>query len=626
MVKYNIDEIKAVANVVDVISTYLPLKKNGANYTCTCPFHNEKSGSFTVSQAKNIYKCFGCGESGNSIDFLIKYKKIELPEALQILADKYNIMSESIEIPKISHFKKPLLKSDTKLSEKLIEWFSKRKISEKTLLELKVGEGLEWMPQTKKDENTIQFNYFRNNELINTKFRDGKKNFKLVTGAELIMYNLDSVKDEKTIIIVEGEIDALSIYECGYKNVISVPNGAGVGKNNLTYFDNSIDFLPEDCSYILALDNDTPGNNLRDELARRLGIENCSTVIFKDCKDANDCLVKYGKDAIIESIKDAKEYPIVGVFNANDIKNEIWDFYNNGLPPGCGIGMAEIDQHIKFKEGYMTIITGIPGHGKSEFLDFILCRLNISHGWKTALYSPENHPLELHFSKFAEKMTGKSFEGRNKMSPLDLEAMINYHAENFFFINPESDFTVQSITKAVKQLVRKKGIKAFVIDAWNKLDHKYTTTETKYISEVLDELAMFCEKNGVHLFLVAHPTKIMKDKKTGFYEVPNLYSISGSANFYNKTANGLTVYLNRETGLVEIHIQKVKFKHWGKPGCVILGWDYINGRYYKGNPSYESWINIEQPKQLEPNINFLSNSNQLPTESDIVINNDEIDF
>lgn len=618
MVKYNIDEIKAASNVVDVISTYLTLKKNGANYTCTCPFHNEKSGSFMVSATKNLFKCFGCGESGNSIDFLIKYKKIELSEALQILADKYNIMSENIDKPKISHFKRPIPKTEAKISVKLIEWFSKRKINEKTLLELKVTEGLEWMPQTKKDENTIQFNYFKNSELVNTKFRDGKKNFKLVSGAELIMYNIDSINGLKEIIIVEGEIDVLSIHESGLKNVISVPNGAGVGKNNLTYFDNSIDFLPENCHYILALDNDLPGNNLRDELARRLGFENCSTVIFKDCKDANECLIKYGKEAVIESIKNAKEYPIIGVFNANDIKSEIWNYYNNGLPPGCGIGMAEIDMHIRFKEGYITIITGIPGHGKSEFLDFILCRLNISHGWKTALYSPENHPLELHFSKFAEKITGKSFDGSNKMSPLDLENMINYHAENFFFINPESDFTIQSITKVVKQLIRKKGIKAFVIDAWNKLDHKYTTTETKYISEALDELSMFCEKNGVHLFLVAHPTKIVKDKQTGLYEIPNLYSVSGSANFYNKAANGLTVYLNRETGLVEIHIQKVKFKHWGKPGCVHLGWDYINGRYYKGNPSYESWINTIEPAKLIDNNNFL-NENK---ENDLILNTD----
>lgn len=279
--------------------------------------------------------------------------------------------------------------------------------------------------------------------------------------------------------------------------------------------------------------------------------------------------------------------------------------------------MYELDMHLRYVEGYFTTITGIPGHGKSEFLDFILCRLNISNGWKAALYSPENHPLELHFSKFAEKAIGKPFEGGSKMSPIDLKAAIEWHTDNFFFVNPKEDFTLDTILTAVKSLVRKKGIKCFVIDAWNKLDHKYTTTETKYISEELDKVQKFCERNKVHAFLVAHPTKIQKARDTGKWEVPNLYSISGSANFYNKTANGITVHRDFETGQTEIHFQKIKFKHWGQTGTVMLGWDSINGRYYKGIPNYDSWLTIEQPK-LENNTDFLT--------PDIVVREGEHDF
>jgi len=485
-------------------------------------------------------------------------------------------------------------------------------------LELKVTEAVEWMPNARAEIPTIQFNYFRNGELINIKSRGKNKDFKLFKDAELIFYNLDATIDNETIIICEGEMDALAIYECGFKNVVSVPNGAGLGKINLEYLDNCIDSFSDNTKFLLALDNDKAGLNLQNELARRLGFENCSKIVFKDCKDANDCLIKYGMKAVIDSIKDAKEFPIVGVFNALDIERDIYEYYNNGLPSGCGIGVGEVDMHIKFQEGYLTTITGIPGHGKSEFLDFILCRLNISHDWKTALYSPENHPLELHFSKFAEKISGKPFEGSNRLSPIDLKNLIEYHAKNFFFINPENDFTLDNILAAVKQLVRKKGIKAFVIDAWNKLDHQYTNNETKYISEQLDKITIFCEKNKVHCFLVAHPTKIQKDKSTGKYEIPNLYSISGSANFYNKTANGITVYRDYETGLTEIYVQKVKFKHWGQTGCIQMSWDKTNGRYYKGTPSYESWINtIEAPKQID-NTEFLNQG--------IINNNTLIDF
>jgi len=590
-------EIKLI-NLADKKEYIILANKTGENHT-TCPVcsHERKKKTdkcFSFNLQKGVGRCNHCQV---------------------VLLEKKEFIKKTPQI----EYKRPLNKISTNYSLDVQKFFKSRLISEKTLLELKVSEGLEWMPQFQKEINTIQFNYFRNGELINVKYRGKNKSFKLVKDAELIFYNLDCAINNDTIIIVEGEMDCLTLIECGFKNVISVPNGAGLGKINFDYLDNSIEAFSDDTKFILALDNDTAGLNLQNELARRLGFENCSYVRFKDCKDANECLVKYGMKVVMDCLNDTKEFPIEGVFNAYDIEEDIYNYYNNGLPKGDGIGMAEFDMFLKFQPGYLTTITGIPGHGKSEFLDFLLCRLNISHDWKTALYSPENHPLELHFSKFAEKITGKSFEGAFKMSPIDLRQMIDYHAKNFFFINPKENFTLDNILSAVKSLVRKKGIKAFVIDAWNKLDHQYTGNETKYISEQLDKITMFCEKNKVHCFLVAHPTKIQKDKSTGKYEVPNLYSISGSANFYNKTANGITVYRDYGTNITEVFIQKVKFKHWGQTGCVQLSWDFKNGRYYKGIPNYDSWI-VTESKELNNNTDFLTK------QKDIIINKEMDDL
>jgi len=580
-----------VINLADKKEYIIDVQKNGEN-KMVCP-------ECSALRQKKTDKCFsfnlskGAGRCNHCNIVLIENKPFE---------------AKFVKID----YKRPIIKKVSSYTDNCLKFFSSRLISEKTLLELQVTESNEWMPKSNAIIPTIQFNYFRNGEIINIKSRGKNKDFKLYKDAELIFYNLDATIDNETIIIVEGEMDCLALYECGFKNVISVPNGAGLGKINFDYLDNCIDSFSENTKFILALDNDKAGLNLQNEIARRLGFENCTKVLFKDCKDANECLIKYGMKVTIDCFKDAKEFPIVGVFTASDIERDIYDYYNNGLPSGCGIGMAEMDMHLKFQEGYLTTITGIPGHGKSEFLDFLLCRLNISHGWKTALYSPENHPLELHFSKFAEKMIGKPFEGYNKLSPLDLKEMINYHANNFFFINPESDFTLDNILDAVRQLVRKKGVKAFVIDAWNKIDHKYTTNETQYISQQLDKITIFCEKNKVHCFLVAHPTKIQKDKVTGKYEIPNLYSISGSANFYNKTANGITVYRDYQTNITEIYVQKVKFKHWGQVGCVQFAWDKSNGRYYKGTPNNDNWLTYTEQKPIENNTNFLN---------DIIINN-----
>jgi len=594
-----------VINLADKKEYTIDVQKNGENQmTCPecSPGRKKKTlKCFSFNLAKNAGRCNHCG--------IVLVAKSDQP----------------INIKQIE-YKKPKWHNNTKLSNNVVKWFEDRKISQYVLNDFKITNSVEYMPQTEKNESVINFNYFRLGELVNVKYRDNNKNFKLFGGAEMIFYNLDAAIDNKEIIIVEGEMDVLALAQCGINNVISVPNGCtDKGTINVQYLDNCIEFFDEKTQFILALDNDHVGNRLKDELARRLGYENCKTVTFKDCKDANDCLIKYGQNVTKECFNEAKEFPIIGVFDANDIREDIYNYYNNGLPSGCGIDMHEMDMHLKFQVGYLTTITGIPGHGKSEFLDFLLCRLNVSHGWKTALYSPENHPLELHFSKFAEKMIGKPFEGSNRLSPIDLENMVKYHADNFFFINPESNFKLENILDSVRQLVRKKGVNCFVIDAWNKLDHQYTTNETKYISEQLDKITRFCEFNKVHCFLVAHPTKIQKDKATGKYEVPNLYSISGSANFYNKTANGITVYRDYDNFTTEVYIQKVKFKHWGQVGKVIFAWDYTNGRYYKGTPNYDSWIYTEQPKQLEPNTDFL-NSKQLPKENDIIINDEPNPF
>jgi twinkle protein len=571
----------------------IDVNKSGEN-TILCPVcsHTRKKKTlkcFGFNLQKGAGKCNHCG--------------VVLIEA----------KDQPIFIPK-TNYTKPIWKNKTELSNKAVKWFESRKIDQSTLNEFKVSEGAEFMPQTGKNENTIQFNYFKFGELVNIKYRDGQKNFKLFKGAEMIFYNLDATIANQEIIIVEGEMDCLAIAQAGYKNCISVPNGCNdKGAINLDYLENCIDFFSESTKFILALDNDKVGNRLKNELARRLGFENCSVVTFKDCKDANDCLIKYGIQGIIESLADKKDFPIAGVFTAIDIEDDILDFYNNGMPKGSGIGMQEFDMFLRFQPGYLTVITGIPGHGKSEFLDFIICKLNVLHDWKVALYSPENHPLHLHFAKLAEKIIGKPFEHDGRMSPIDLRETITYLSENLYFINPEDNFTLDNILNTVKALVRKKGVKAFVIDAWNKIDHHYTVNETKYISEQLDKITMFCQRNLVHCFLVAHPTKIQKNGN-GMYEVPNLYSISGSANFYNKAANGITVYRNLETLQTEVYIQKVKFKHWGQTGCVHLAWDKSNGRYYKGFPTYEKWIKAENEPQLEANNNFLN-------QTDIIVNN-----
>ena len=192
-------------------------------------------------------------------------------------------------------------------------------------------ESIEWMPKAGKEVHTINFNYFRNDELVNVKFRAKDKDFKLHKGSELILYNLDKIKNEDECVIVEGEPDCLAMAEAGYKNCVSVPNGANLKTNNLSYIDNCFEYFLNKKRIYIAVDNDEAGRKLRNDLADRFGKDICVYIEFKDCKDANDCLIKYGIQGIIESKNDFKQFPIEGVYTISDLSESIMDMYMNGL-------------------------------------------------------------------------------------------------------------------------------------------------------------------------------------------------------------------------------------------------------------------------------------------------------
>lgn len=520
------------------------------------------------------------------------------------------VMNEANEFKYVSRekreYKRPEWKNNTELSDNAIKYFEGRGISQFTLRQMKITEGMEWMPQDNKEMNTIQFNYFRNGELINTKYRTGNKHFKLTSGAELILYNFDNCVNKEQIIIVEGEFDALSCFEAGLHNVVSVPNGAGTGLINLEYLDNCIELFDNAKEIIIATDNDIPGINLRNQLAHRLGLERCYKVDFSPYKDSNDILIHEGKEGLKNRLIFNKEpFPIDGIFTSRDFSDELDLLYSEGLKPAKQINMPEFDELISFETGRLYTWTGIPGHGKSEIVDFVLERLNIIHGWKVAYFSPENHPLQLHASKIIEKLTGSRFS-KHSLDPLLYESAKEYIKDNYYFINPNDDYKVDTILEKARYCVLKYGVSAIVIDPYNKLEHQFSGSETQYISSFLDKLINFGKRNNVSVHLVAHPRKMPKNA-AGKYEVPTLYDINGSANFFNKTDFGISVYRDMESQFTSVYVQKVKFKHLGKVGNVDFMWNKENGRYSYFNGNDINSVFYDNSSHLQVQIPNISN-------------------
>jgi twinkle protein len=546
-----------IVNIQNKHEYIIEVKRNGENaMPCPeCSKDRKKTNAkpFSWDADKGIGNCLHCGAKFG--------RKLEGPYVKSVAAQQSYV--------------RPEWRNVTELEDDVLKFFTQRGISQRVVNQVKISQNRTFFPQLEKEAKCIEFNYFRDAELINVKYRGPKKSFKLFKDAELIFYNLDSMRGMDYVIITEGEMDALSYIEMGFDSVISVPNGATKSsQQRLQYLDNCIDLFEEVQTIYLATDDDEAGRVLQEELADKL--------------------------SIADTIANAEPYPIEGILTVDDLADDIWRLKREGLKPGCGISINSFNELLTFEPGYLTVVTGIPNHGKSEFLDQIMVDLSVMHNWRFGIFSPENYPIQLHFSKIAAKLLGESF---NTIEDFQVVQAMDYYRNNFLHIVPKEDNSVESIVEHATQLVKRYGINGLVIDAWNKLEHDYSSNETVYISKQLDVIINFAQKYGVHIFVVAHPTKMQRDKQTGAYMVPTIYDMAGSAHFYNKSHNGISVYRHFHedgTSTPEVFVQKVKFKHWGRQGNIMLQYDISSGRYHKpGDGSIKNYLGNKEIKQEE---------------------------
>jgi len=467
------------------------------------------------------------------------------------------------------------------LSDGLVAFFKDRGISKQVLERNGVG----------SNGKEIMFPYFRKGEIVNVKYRTKDKRFRQEAGAEKILYGIDDILLNDEIIIVEGEIDKLSMEMAGYENVVSVPDGAPATntksyESKFSYLDNCASELEGVKKIILAVDNDAPGKKLEEELARRLGQERCWRVAWpENCKDANEVLMKEYDIGLEKLIQEAKPLPVAGLFGLDDMFDKLIMLYEDGQPGGKSTGWLNFDNNYTVREGEMTIVTGIPSHGKSEFIDALMVNLSMTHGWRHALFSPENYPLENHMSKILQKYIGKQFSKKynGHMTIDELMEATPWLQEHFYFISPPDDeLTIDHILSKAKVAVMRYGVKGICIDPWNEVDHSrpQNKSETEYISECLTKIRRFARVYKIHVWLIAHPTKLTRGKD-GKYPIPTPYDIAGSAHFRNKADNCVTVWRDQldEGRAVEIYIQKIRFREVGKVGMVKLRYDVSSGRY-----------------------------------------------
>lgn len=488
------------------------------------------------------------------------------------------------------------------LCAELVRYFAERMISRETLRRNSV------MQRRYGEQIVIAFAYRKDGVLVNCKYRDINKRFWQETNVKKVFYGLDDIKGASDIIIVEGEMDKLAMEEAGFRNCVSVPDGAPPAVSfkevpseeqdlKYQYIWNCKEYLEKTSRIILATDGDAAGLALAEELARRLGRERCWRVEWPEkeggghYKDANEVLMDLGADALKHVIEHAQLYPIQGLFNFSDFYGEIDAYYHQTLGYELGVptGWRALDALYNVVPGELTVVTGVPNSGKSEWIDALLCNLSHSVGWKFALCSMENKVRE-HARKLLEKHVKKPFfdvrygAQAERMSVEELEEGKKWLRETFYLIRCENEGlpNIDWVLKLAKAAVMRHGINGLVIDPYNELDHQRppSQNETEYVSQMLTKIRRFAQHHSCHVWFVAHPRQL--HQYAG--KAPNLYDISGSAHFINKCDNGIVIHRNRDPDAgpldqVEVCMRKVRNKVIGTIGEAFLSYDRVTGQF-----------------------------------------------
>jgi len=540
---------------------------------------NKRDRSLRVNVDTGHCHCYHCGADFYVPDEIVEREKAERAAAIP------------------QHFQRPVFDaSKTTLSEDMERWLVEtRCIPQSVIAALRITEQEEFMPQSGKKERCICFNYFEGEQLINTKFRALPKLFKMVQGAELIPYNIDSIVGQTSCIIHEGELDAASSIAAGFKSVISVPAGAN---SNLSWLDRFMETHFEDLKeIIIAVDADSAGLKLRDELINRLGAERCRVVTYgPECKDANEHLCKYGIQSLRIAIEQAAEVPLEGIFTAADLHADLRALFDNGFGPGADTGWEEMDNICTYERRRLLIVTGVPGDGKSEWIDELVLRLCLRHQWKIAFFSPENNPVVYHLRKLIEKLTGRRFQNGCGMTEGLLIRSEEYLTENVSHISLNGNVTPDRVLAKARELVVRRGCRIIVLDPLNRFDHNPLPgqTETQYLSNLLNKFSEFATQYNCLVVVVAHPRKMNRNLVTNTTPRVEMYDISGSADFYNKADYGIVVERDKDAGVTRVYVDKVKFKHLGTGGVASFIYDPVNGRYLPCQESHDPAVPVEK--------------------------------
>lgn len=527
----------------------------GATQKIHCPKchdtrKNKTDKSLSVNLSDRVFKCHHCGWSGRLDGW-----KVE---------ENYTMPSKT---------------GWSKYGNEAQAWLFSRGFTIDTIAKNKIIEKKVFNPELKKNVIFIGYPYFEPGvkDPVNIKWRSIEdKAFMQEKNAKPTMYNLPFWCDEESVIIVEGENDVLAFNEVGFWNCTTT-NGGAINENDknvdgkLASFHNCFQFIENKKTVYIGTDNDAPGRRLRDELIKRIGAEKCRIINFPEgCKDANETLLKHGKETLIAAVSDSKEIPVSGIFYLSDSMDAMVDNFHSGIRMGDYTYFGDFDNMFRWKKGQINLWIGYMNYGKTSFFMQLAITKSIIDGWKWAIFSPENYPATDFYDDLIEMYVGKNVHDlyHNKMSIGEYLNACDFLNKHFIFIYPEENHTIETLHQKFSFLLGKHGIDGVLIDPYNQVEKLHDSKMmSEEISVFMSTCKRFCVQNDITYNIIVHP-KLPTKNADGSIPPADVYDISGGAMWGNKADNIISYHRpnwhkDKTDKSVSIHTQKIKRKRTG---------------------------------------------------------------
>ena len=549
-----------------------------------CPFcgGGEKADKYTfaLNLDKNTYNCKRgkCGKAGTFFNLAKMYDETATKEK-----SKYK--------PKKVSYKKPSKRNLRGMTDRGIEYLAERLISGATIEKNKI---------ITDDNGNIAFPFFdEENDFVFLKYRSiVEKKMWREAQTKPILYGMQHCDNEYPLIIVEGEMDKLTLDECSVINAVSVPSGS----EDFDWVDNCYYWLMQFQEVIIFGDNDSAGQKMTEELARRVGEFKCKVVdieYYKECKDANEIYSKYGKEHIIKAIQNAKDYQISGLIRLADSKT-----FDLESAVKVHSNIDELDKYMSFMMGQVTIWTGINSSGKSTFISQILIE-SMQQDFNVCAYSGELPAPVFRFWLELQMAGVKNISG-GKVKPNKVRLLRQWYEDKFYFMDCFNDGVDDEILRTFEYVYKRYKVKVFLID--NLMTTVYSDANEKDYyrkqSLFMGKVVKFAHKYNVHVHVVAHPKKV-EGRVTKM-------DVGGLAELTNRVDNVISIHRlsnaekqKNEYSDYDALIDVFKNRYRGKQDFTIgLKFDDVSKRFYKGkNDRIYSW-DKEPAKEIKEDCPF----------------------